>query len=129
MKPSVLIVDDEKNIRRTFEMVLRSEGFAVRSAASGEEGLAEQEKRAADVVIKEGRKLVLVPRECPLSPIHLENMHELAKIGVTIFPPVLGFYHRPASIDDMEETLLENAYEVMRRALSKHLSEVSKKGL
>jgi 4-hydroxy-3-polyprenylbenzoate decarboxylase len=57
--------------------------------------------RAADVVIKEGRKLVLVPRECPLSPIHLENMHELAKIGVTIFPPVLGFYYQPTSIDDM----------------------------
>ena len=55
MKPSVLIVDDEKNIRRTFEMVLRSEGFAVRTAASGEGGLAEYEKRAADVVILDVR--------------------------------------------------------------------------
>lgn len=57
--------------------------------------------RAADVVIKEGRKLVLVTRECPFSPIHLENMLELARIGVTIFPPVLGFYQKPTSMDEM----------------------------
>lgn len=56
--------------------------------------------RAADVVIKERRRLVLVTRESPLSPIHLENMYELSKIGVTIFPPVIGFYQQPASLDD-----------------------------
>ncbi|MBI4970322.1 MAG: UbiX family flavin prenyltransferase [Candidatus Omnitrophica bacterium] len=57
--------------------------------------------RAADVTIKEGRKLFLVPREMPFSPIHLENMLKLAKIGVTIMPAAPGFYHRPKSIDDM----------------------------
>ena len=57
--------------------------------------------RAADVVIKERRRLVLVPRETPLSPIHLENMLKLSRIGVTILPPVPAFYTRPQSIDDI----------------------------
>src|SRR5210317_1146534 len=50
-------------------------------------------ERAADVVIKEGRKLVLVPRETPFSAIHLENMLKLARLGVVILPPNPGFYH------------------------------------
>ena len=57
--------------------------------------------RAADVMIKEGRKLVLVPRETPFSAIHLENMLKLARLGVVILPPNPGFYHAPASIDDL----------------------------
>ncbi|SHI15154.1 UbiX family flavin prenyltransferase [Sporanaerobacter acetigenes] len=57
--------------------------------------------RAADVNIKEGRKLVLVPRETPLSPIHLENMLKLSKIGVTILPACPGFYNHPERIDDI----------------------------
>lgn len=57
--------------------------------------------RAADVTIKEGRTLVLSPRETPLSAIHLENMLKLARIGVRIVPPVMGFYHRPESTGDM----------------------------
>ncbi|MBP1736347.1 MAG: polyprenyl P-hydroxybenzoate and phenylacrylic acid decarboxylase [Oscillospiraceae bacterium] len=58
--------------------------------------------RAADVTIKEQRKLVLVARETPLSPIHLRNMSELSMIpGVTIMPPVLTFYQQPKSIDDV----------------------------
>lgn len=57
--------------------------------------------RAADVVIKEGRKLVIVPRETPLSVIHLENMLKLAKIGVKVLPAAPGFYHQPETIEDI----------------------------
>jgi len=57
--------------------------------------------RAADVMIKEQRKLVLVPRETPLSTIHLKNMYELSKLGVTILPAMPGFYGHPATMDDM----------------------------
>ena len=55
--------------------------------------------RAADVVIKEGCKLILVPRETPFSAIHLENMLRLARLGAIILPPSPGFYQQPESID------------------------------
>ena len=58
-------------------------------------------QRAADVTIKEGRRLVMSPREMPFSAIHLENMLKLARLGVGIAPPVMGFYHGPKTIDDM----------------------------
>lgn len=58
-------------------------------------------ERAADVAIKEGRKLVLVPRETPFSAIHLENMLKLARLGVVILPPNPGFYHEPGCIGDL----------------------------
>jgi 4-hydroxy-3-polyprenylbenzoate decarboxylase len=58
-------------------------------------------ERAADVVIKEQRKLVLVPREMPFSAIHLEHMLKLSRLGVVIMPASPGFYHHPASIDDL----------------------------
>ena len=57
--------------------------------------------RAADVVIKQRRRLVLVPREAPLSDIHLEHMLRLSRMGTVIFPPVPAFYHRPASIAEV----------------------------
>ncbi|NLC04096.1 MAG: UbiX family flavin prenyltransferase [Tissierellia bacterium] len=57
--------------------------------------------RACDVAIKERRQLILVPRETPLSPIHLENMLKLANMGVTIFPPSPGFYSHPETIEDI----------------------------
>ena len=57
--------------------------------------------RAADVVLKERRKLVLAVRDSPFSEIHLENMLKLSRMGVVISPPLPAFYARPASIDDM----------------------------
>lgn len=57
--------------------------------------------RAADVVLKEGRKLVLVPRETPLSTLHLENMLALSRMGVALVPPMPAWYNHPTSIDDV----------------------------
>lgn len=58
-------------------------------------------ERAADVALKEKRPLVLVPRETPLSAIHLENMLRLARAGAIILPPNPGFYHHPQSVQDL----------------------------
>ncbi len=57
--------------------------------------------RAADVTLKERRKLALVARESPLSPIHLQNMQALAACGAIILPPVLTFYNHPRTVEDM----------------------------
>jgi polyprenyl P-hydroxybenzoate/phenylacrylic acid decarboxylase-like protein len=65
--------------------------------------------RAADVVLKERRRLVLVPRETPLSEIHLENLLKLARMGVCILPPMAAFYNRPASLDDMVDHIVARA--------------------
>ena len=58
-------------------------------------------ERAADVMLKERRQLILVPREMPFSAIHLENMLTLARLGVTIMPAAPGFYHRPQRVEDL----------------------------
>lgn len=57
--------------------------------------------RAADVTLKEQRKLIIVPRESPLSAIHLENMTKLARLGVQMIPPIPAFYNHPTTIQDL----------------------------
>ncbi len=61
--------------------------------------------RAADVCLKEGRKLVVVPRETPYNAIHLENMLKLSRAGARILPASPGFYHRPKTIEELVEHL------------------------
>jgi len=63
-------------------------------------------ERAADVVLKEGRKLILVPRETPLSAIHLENMLKLARLNVVILPANPGFYHRPQGVASLVDFIV-----------------------
>ncbi len=63
-------------------------------------------ERAADVALKEGWPLILVPRETPLNLVHLENMVRLARAGAVIMPPVLTYYHGPRCIEDMEAFIL-----------------------
>ena len=70
-------------------------------------------QRAADVIIKEGRPLVLSPREMPFSAIHLENMLKLAALGIRIVPPVMGFYHKPQTIEDMIDFAAGKILDVM----------------
>lgn len=62
--------------------------------------------RAADVTLKEGRKLVIVPRETPYNAIHLENMLRLSRAGATILPASPGFYHKPQSVGELVDHLV-----------------------
>jgi len=71
-------------------------------------------ERAADVAIKEGRKLVLVPRETPFSAIHLENMLKLARLGVVILPPSPGFYHHPQTVGDLVDFVVARVLDQLR---------------
>lgn len=63
-------------------------------------------ERAADVTLKEGRKLILVPRETPLNAIHLENMLRLSRAGAVVMPAAPGYYNRPQSIQDLVEFMV-----------------------
>lgn len=63
--------------------------------------------RAADVTIKEGRKLIIVPRENPLSTIHLRNMLTLAGTGAMIMPPMVSYYNNPGTLDEMNNQIVE----------------------
>ena len=65
--------------------------------------------RAADVVLKEQRKLVLMVRESPFSAVHLENMLKLSRLGVSIFPPLPAFYNEPRTIDDLVDHIVTRA--------------------
>lgn len=71
-------------------------------------------ERAADVAIKEGRKLVLVPRETPFSAIHLENMLKLARLGVVILPPSPGFYTHPQTVDELVDFVVARVLDQLR---------------
>ena len=71
-------------------------------------------ERAADVALKEGRTLVLVPRETPLSILHLENMLRLARAGVVILPPNPGFYHHPQGIADLVDFVVARVLDQLK---------------
>jgi len=73
-------------------------GTVAAIAAGASDNLIE---RAADVMLKERRRLILVPRETPLSEIHLDNLARLARMGVTVLPANPGFYHRPQTVSDL----------------------------
>jgi flavin prenyltransferase len=70
-------------------------------------------ERAADVMLKEKRKLILVPRETPLSAIHLRNMLALAEAGCHIIPPMPAFYHHPKTINDLVDFIVGRVLDSM----------------
>ncbi len=80
-----------------------SMGTLARIACGASDNLIE---RAADVILKERRQLIIAPRETPLSSIHLENMLKLSRMGAHIIPAMPGFYHRPTTVDDLIDFLV-----------------------
>jgi flavin prenyltransferase len=70
-------------------------------------------KRCADVCIKEGRRLVLVPRESPMSAIHLRNLATLAELGVRVVPPIPPFYRRPHTLEDAVEQVVDRVLQAL----------------
>jgi len=81
-----------------------SMGSLARIAGGVSDNLIE---RAADVMLKERGKLILVPRETPLSSIHLEHMLKLSRMGVDLIPAMPGFYHRPESVDQLIDFVVD----------------------
>ncbi|AFH62078.1 UbiX family flavin prenyltransferase [Paenibacillus caseinilyticus] len=70
-------------------------------------------ERTADVMLKEGRKLIVVPRETPLHAIHLENMLKLARLGVRIIPAMPAFYQGPQTVDDLIDFMVGKILDCM----------------
>ncbi len=70
-------------------------------------------RRAADVTLKERRRLVIVPREAPLSEIHLENMLKLSRMGVVFVPPMPAWYMRPQTVSDIEDFIVARSVEAL----------------
>jgi 4-hydroxy-3-polyprenylbenzoate decarboxylase len=85
---------------------------SMRSVAAIAHGFSEHLiHRAADVVLKERRRLVLVAREMPLSDIHLENLLKLSRMGATIMPPMPAFYNQPRTIDDLIDHVVARVFD------------------
>lgn len=84
-------------------------------------------ERAADVALKERRRLVLVPRESPLSAIHLENMLRVTRAGAVVIPASPGFYHRPAAISDLVDFVVARVLDHLgvAHALTRRWGEVN----
>ncbi|MDQ7011159.1 MAG: flavin prenyltransferase UbiX [Mariprofundaceae bacterium] len=89
---------------RRMVVVPCSMGTMARIASGASDNLIE---RAADVVLKEHGLLILVPREMPVSSIHLENMLKLSRMGVHMLPAMPGFYHRPKRIEELVDFVVE----------------------
>jgi 4-hydroxy-3-polyprenylbenzoate decarboxylase len=83
-------------------------------------------RRAADVTLKEKRRLVLVPREVPLSTLHLENLTKLSSFGAVIMPPQPAWYHRPQTMGEMEDHLVGRILDLL--GISNTLAVVWKGG-
>jgi 3-polyprenyl-4-hydroxybenzoate decarboxylase len=88
------LVEELLNSVENIHLCLSKQSFFVIKTETGIE-------RSADVAIKEGRMLIVSPREMPFNAIHLENMLKLARLGVTIAPPLPAFYQKPESIDEI----------------------------
>ncbi|MBC8079787.1 MAG: UbiX family flavin prenyltransferase, partial [Gorillibacterium sp.] len=73
-------------------------------------------ERAADVILKEGRRLLVVPRESPLSAIHLENMLKLSRMGTMIIPAMPAFYHKPVSLEELTDFMVGRVLDSMHIA-------------
>ena len=88
-----------------------SMGTLARVASGFSSNLVE---RAADVALKEGRTLIVVPRETPLSQIHLENMLRLSRLGAVVLPAAPGFYHHPRSVNDLVDHVVGKVLDRLR---------------
>jgi 4-hydroxy-3-polyprenylbenzoate decarboxylase len=87
---------------------------SMKTLAAVAHGLADNlVARAADVILKERRRLVLMVRETPLNLAHLRNMTAVTEMGGIIFPPLPSFYHRPASIDEMVDHTLDRVLDLL----------------